>query len=149
MKIVPSAYKFRFYPTLEQRQILARTFGCARYVYNHMLRLRIDAWQSECRSIGYNETSALLTTLKKDESHLWLNEISSVVLQQSLRHQQSAYANFFQKRAGRPKFKNKYAPQSAHYAGTAFALNAESRTLKLAKMPGLWIFAGLVYCRLQ
>ena len=59
------AYQYRFYPTPEQAQILARTFGCARYVYNWALRLRSDAYYKEQQRIGYHETSARLTFLKQ------------------------------------------------------------------------------------
>src|SRR2546426_11062464 len=72
------AYQYRFYPTPEQAHILSRTFGCARYVYNWALRLRTDAYYKEQKRIGYHETSAHLTLLKKQEETSWLNEVSSV-----------------------------------------------------------------------
>ena len=78
------AYQYRCYPTPEQAQILSRTFGCARYVYNFALRLRTDAYYQEQKRIGYRETSAELTKLKQQTP--WLNEVASVPLQQSLRH---------------------------------------------------------------
>ncbi|WP_238328079.1 helix-turn-helix domain-containing protein [Paraburkholderia mimosarum] len=62
---VKRAYRFRFYPTPLQEVILARTFGCARFAYNYMLRLRTDAWQLRQERVGYHETSAALTALKK------------------------------------------------------------------------------------
>ncbi|WP_205736123.1 helix-turn-helix domain-containing protein [Acidiferrobacter sp. SPIII_3] len=86
---IKRAYRFRFYPTPNQEVILTRTFGCARYVYNHMPRMRSDAWMNTHKSIGYHATSALLTQLKKEPDRLWLNEVSSVPLQQSLRHLQA------------------------------------------------------------
>ena len=79
--------------------ILARTFGCARFAYNHMLRLRTDAWMQRQERIGYHESSAALTALKKQPEYAWLNEVSSVPVQQALRHLQNAFANFFAKRA--------------------------------------------------
>ena len=99
---VKRAYRFRFYPTPEQEQILARTFGCARFAYNHMLRLRYDAWLQRQERVGYHETSAALTALKKTPEHAWLNEVSSVPVQQALRHLQTAFSNFFAKRARYP-----------------------------------------------
>ena len=92
------AYQYRFYPSEEQKHILARTFGCCRYVYNWALRVRTDAWH-EGRRVNYNATSAALTALKKAKETEWLNEVSSVPVQQSLRHLQTAPANFFEKRA--------------------------------------------------
>ena len=129
---VKRAYKFRFYPTSEQEMVLARTFGCARFAYNHMLRLRTDAWMHRQERIGYHETSAALTALKKQPEYAWLNEVSSVPVQQALRHLQSAFANFFAKRARYPKFKGKGGPQAAEYTTSAFRWDGKS--LKLAKM---------------
>ena len=129
---IKRAYRFRFYPTPEQAHILARTFGCARFAYNHMLRLRADAWFERQERIGYHETSAALTQLKKGPEFAWLNEVSSVPVQQALRHLQTAFANFFAKRAGYPTFKRKDGPQSAEYTTSAFKWGGGS--LKLAKM---------------
>lgn len=129
---VKRAYRFRFYPTPEQAQILARTFGCARFVYNHMLRLRSDAWVLRQQRVGYHETSAALTRLKKTPEHAWLGEVSSVPLQQALRHLNTAFLNFFARRAGYPSFKRKDGPQAAEYTASAFRW--DGRELRLAKM---------------
>ena len=129
---VKRAYRFRFYPTPEQERILAKTFGCARFAYNYMLRLRTDAWFKEKKRVGYHETSALLTELKKTPEYAWLNEVSSVPVQQALRHLQTAFNNFFAKRAAYPAFKRKDGPQSAEYTTSAFKWDGKS--LKLAKM---------------
>lgn len=129
---IKRAYRFRFYPTPEQEMILAKTFGCVRFAYNYMLRLRTDAWFKEKKRIGYRETSALLTELKKTPEHAWLNEVSSVPVQQALRHLQTAFNNFFAKRAAYPTFKRKDGPQSAEYTTSAFKW--DGRALKLAKM---------------
>src|SRR3989475_6608538 len=90
------AYHYRFYPTDEQKHLLARTFGCARFVYNWALRLRTDAYYKENKRIGYHETSALLTQLKQQEEYAWLTEVSSVPPQQALRHLDKAFRNFFE-----------------------------------------------------
>ncbi|CAE6795716.1 IS200/IS605 family transposase ISEc42 [Paraburkholderia nemoris] len=129
---IKRAYRFRFYPTAEQEAILARTFGCARFAYNHMLRLRTDAWYQRQERVGYHETSAALTALKKTPEHAWLNEVSSVPVQQALRHLQTAFANFFAKRAKYPNFRRKDGAQSAEYTTSAFKWDGAS--LKLAKM---------------
>jgi putative transposase len=109
------AYRFRFYPTPGQEVILARTFGCARFAYNHMLRLRTDAWYQRQERVGYHESSAALTALKKTPEQAWLNEVSSVPVQQALRHLQTAFANFFARRAKYPDFRRKDGVQSAEY----------------------------------
>lgn len=129
---IKRAYRFRFYPTAQQVEQLARTFGCARFAYNHMLRLRTDAWYNEQKRVGYHETSAALTALKKQPETAWLNEVSSVPVQQALRHLQTAFTNFFAKRAGYPTFKRKDGQQSAEYTTSAFKWDGQ--TLKLAKM---------------
>ena len=129
---IKRAYKLRFYPTPEQELILAKTFGCARFAYNYMLRLRTDAWMQRQERIGYHETSAALTALKKQPEHAWLNEVSSVPVQQALRHLQTAFVNFFTKRARYPQFKRKGGPQAAEYTTSAFKWDGVS--LKLAKM---------------
>lgn len=126
------AYKFRFYPTPEQELTLAKTFGCARFAYNYMLRQRTDAWFQRQEKIGYHETSAMLTALKKQPEFVWLNRVSSVPVQQSLRHLQAAFGNFFAKRSKYPQFKKKGGVQSAEYTTSAFKWDGSG--LCLAKM---------------
>jgi putative transposase len=129
---IKRAYRFRFYPTPEQEVILARTFGCARFAYNYMLRLRTDAWFKEQKRVGYHETSALLTELKKKPELEWLNEVSSVPVQQSLRHLQTSFSNFFAHRTMYPTFKKKDGKQAAEYTTSAFKWGGKE--LRLAKM---------------
>lgn len=97
-----------------------------------MLRMRTDAWLQRQARVGYHEISAALTALKKTPEHAWLNEVSSVPLQQALRHLQTAFANFFAKRAKYPKFRCKDGIQPAEYTASAFKWDGTS--LKLAKM---------------
>ena len=129
---IKRAYRFRFVPTPEQETILARTFGSARFAYNYMLRLRTDAWFNKQKRIGYHETSALLTGLKTKPEFEWLNEVSSVPIQQSLQHLQRAFNNFFSHRAKYPTFKKKDGKQSISYVSSAFKW--DGKELKLAKM---------------
>lgn len=129
---IKRAYKFRLYPTPQQESVLARTFGCARFSYNYMLRQRTDAWFARQEKVGYHETSAMLTALKKTEEFAWLNEVSSVPVQQALRHLQAAFGNFFARRAKYPTFKKKDGPQSAEYTTSAFKW-ADGK-LRIAKM---------------
>ena len=129
---VKRAYRFRFYPTPEQIDLLARTFGCTRFAYNYMLRLRTDAWYERQERIGYHETSAALTALKKNPDYAWLKDVSSVPLQQALRHLHQAFSNFFARRSQYPTFKSKHAKQTATYAASAF--DWDGKKLTLAKM---------------
>ena len=128
-----SRWTFRCYPTPEQEQHLARTFGCVRFVWNWALRLRSDGFRAGER-IGYPETDRRMTALKATPEHAWLNEVSSVALQQSLRDLQVAFSNFFDKRARYPAFKRKDARQSANYTERGFSFDPATRTLKLAKI---------------
>ncbi len=104
-----------------------------RYVWNWALRLRSDGWRSGER-IGYPATDKALTAMKAAPEHVWLNEVSSVCLQQSLRDLQTAFSNFFDKRASYPSFKRKEARQSANYTERGFSFDAKTRTLKIAKI---------------
>ncbi|SFK68681.1 RNA-guided endonuclease InsQ/TnpB family protein, partial [Azotobacter beijerinckii] len=114
------AYQYRFYPTPEQAELLARTFGCMRFVYNSVLRWRTDAFFKEQKKVGYTQASARLTAIKKLPETAFLNEVSSVPLQQCLRHQQAAFKNFFEGRAKYPAFKSKKHRQSAEFTRSAF-----------------------------
>src|SRR5215472_7538657 len=104
--LVKRAYRYRFYPTEAQAAQLSRTFGCVRLVYNKALEARTTAWHEHVRRISYAEASALLTEWKRTNQYSFLNDVSSVPLQQTLRHQQTAFANFFAKRAQYPRFKS-------------------------------------------
>ncbi len=126
------AYKFRFYPTEEQKQILAKTFGCVRYVYNWALRLKTDAYYNEGKRLYYKDLSAQMTELKRQPETVWLNEVSSVALQQSLRHLDRAFINFFEGRGSYPQFHKKHGKQSVSFASSAFRWDGENITL--AKM---------------
>ena len=128
------AYRYRCYPTNTQAAVLARTFGCARFVYNWALRLRTDAYYERQERVSYADTSAALTTLKQQPATSWLNVVSSVPTQQALRHLDKAFRNFFEGRAKYPAFQKKRGAQSAEYTASAFRWDAETRTLTLAKM---------------
>ena len=110
---------------------MARTSGCARFAYNYMLRLITDAWLQRQERVGYHETSSALTALKKTPEHAWLNEVSSVPVQQALRHLKTAFANVFAKRA---RYPGKDGMQLAEHTTSAFRWVPERRELRLAKM---------------
>ncbi|MFJ1974168.1 RNA-guided endonuclease InsQ/TnpB family protein [Streptomyces sp. NPDC087903] len=129
---VKRAFKYRFYPTDAQAAELSRTFGCVRKVYNMALDARTQAWRRQER-VNYNQTSAMLTAWKRTEELAYLNEVSSVPLQQTLRHLQVAFTNFFGKRAKYPRLKSrKKSRRSAEYTTSGFRFR-EGR-LTLARM---------------
>lgn len=128
------AYKYRFYPDEQQRELLLRTFGCVRLVYNKALEERTAAWRLRGESLTYADTSALLTQWKKTEELAFLNEVSSVPLQQTLRHLQGGFQRFWNKQANYPRFKSrKSSRHSATFTAYAFRWNAERGELRLAK----------------
>ena len=106
------SYKFRIYPNIAQVQQIRRTFGCCRFVWNHYLAQRIEAYRETGKSPTRFMQDKSLTSLKKQEETIWLQEVDATALQSSLRDLDTAYQNFFRrvkkgKKPGYPKFKSK------------------------------------------
>ncbi|MBQ3557869.1 MAG: IS200/IS605 family element transposase accessory protein TnpB [Oscillospiraceae bacterium] len=101
------SYVYRLYPTKYQEEQIRRTFGCCRFVYNHFLAVRKDAYEADKTSVSFNECSRRLTALKKEIE--WLNEVDSSALMYSLHALDHAYQNFFRspQKTGYPKFKRR------------------------------------------
>lgn len=115
------AYRYRFYPTDVQAEQLLQTFGACRWVYNEGLALRVKAWEDYGLSLGFAETSRALTGWRRAPETAWLQDVSSTVLQQSLRHLDSAFARFFKGSTKYPKPKRKHRSRdSATYVRTGF-----------------------------
>lgn len=95
---------------------MRQTFGCVRFVYNRGLDIKSRAWSTESKNISQVELSRQLTQWKKDQETSWLSDVPSQVLQQSLRDLESAYSNFFKKRAKYPRFKKRVGKQTAKFA---------------------------------
>ena len=129
------AYKYRFYPTPDQVELLAQTFGCVRFIYNSILRWRTDAYYERQEKIGYTQASTRLTALKKEPEFAWLNDVSSVPLQQALRHQQAGFSNFFAGRARYPTFKSKRHKQAATLTDAAFKYRDGKLYMAKSKAP--------------
>jgi len=129
------AYKFRIYPTPEQETVLRQTIGCCRFVYNWALAQRREAWVTSKKSVSYNATSKGLTELKESPEKVWLNNVSSVCLQQSLRNLDSAFVNFFKKRASYPSFKSRKNGGSARFLDNAFRVEGDNLFLAKIKTP--------------
>src|SRR6266700_2785531 len=129
------AYRYRFYPTDEQAHNLACTFGCVRFVYNYALHQRKRAYFDHGVKLSTKDLSQALTTLKKEEGTAWLKEVSSVPLQQALRHLDTAFTNFFEGRAEYPVKKKKHGVQSASYTSNAFTWDGTALTLAKQQEP--------------
>jgi putative transposase len=131
---VRTAYRCRAYPGEAQQAALNRTFGCVRVVWNRTLAARQQLWRTEGKNLSYAASDAALTSIKRDPSFAFLTEVSSVPLQQTLRHQHQAFAAFFAKRARYPRFKSRCSRQSAHYTRSAFSMRGG--VLRLARTEG-------------
>jgi IS605 OrfB family transposase len=132
-EVVKRAFKYRFYPTPIQADQLNRTFGCVRLVYNRALDARTRSWTVDRQRTGYKQTSAWLTEWKRTDELSFLNEVSCVPLQQALRHLQSGFVAFWDKRSRYPRFKSKRRSRaSAEYTRSAFRWR--DGQLTLAKM---------------
>ena len=99
------AYKYRIYPNKKQREIIAKTFGCCRFVYNTYLAKRIELYEQNKESFSYVQCSSDMKNLKSEL--VWLKEVDSTALQSSLRDLDMAYQKFFKEHSGYPKFKSK------------------------------------------
>jgi putative transposase len=105
-----------------------------RFVYNWALHLKTETYAQTKKNLSYHQLSAELTKLKKQAEYGWLNQVSSVPIQQALRHLTTAYTNFFEGRAAKPTFKKKRSEQSATFASNAFTWDSHTHSLTLAKM---------------
>jgi len=110
-----NALKVRLYPNKEQEVALAKNFGCCRLVWNYYLEKTNNQYKETGKGLSYCEMAAYLTQLKKLPDYLFLQEATAATLQQSLKNLESAFKNFFQKRAKFPKFKSKHKKQSIRY----------------------------------
>lgn len=99
------AYKFRIYPNKKQEELINKTFGCCRFVYNRYLAKRIELYKNNKEAYSYKQCSSDLTNLKKEL--VWLKEPDKFSLQNSLKDLETAYKKFFKEKTGFPKFKSK------------------------------------------
>ena len=111
-KTVHKSYRFKIFPTREQEILLAKHFGCCRFVFNRFLEQRQQAYQTEKESLNYYDNAKALTALKKEEEYVWLKDTNSQSLQASLKDLENSYQRFFKKQNKFPRFKSRYEPQS-------------------------------------
>ena len=144
------SYKFRIYPNRQQQQLIQRTFGCTRFVYNYFLHFRKETYEASSETINYVKSSALLTQLKKEL--IWLKEVDSIPLQESLRDLDFAYQGFFRRvkrgeKPGFPRFKSKRDRRKSyktkqHVSNGKPTIWVDSSHVRLPKL-------GLVKCRVS
>ena len=134
-------YRFRLYPTDEQRTLIEKTFGCTRKVYNHFLDLRQTEYKNNKTSLSYRDCQNRLPAFKTE--YPFLQEVDATALQCALRNLDAAYQGFFKKRSGYPKFKKKH---DSHKTYRSNCVNGNIRLFEKAiKLPKL----GLVPCRVS
>jgi putative transposase len=109
---VEKAYKYRIYPNKKQKEIIIKTFGCCRFVYNTYLAKRIEMYEKEKESFSYVKCANDMRKLKSELE--WLKEVDSTALQSSLRDLDAAYQKFFKEHSGYPKFKSKKTHQFSY-----------------------------------
>ena len=131
------AYKFRIYPNKEQEELIQKTFGCCRFVYNKFLSLKKELYKTEKKTLTYGQTCKQLTELKNEL--IWLKEVDSNALQKELKNLNRAYENFFEKRASFPKFKSKKNNHKSYTATQNRTIEVKSDMIKLPKLK--WIKA--------
>ncbi len=105
-------FKYRIYPNACQREQIARTLGCCRFVYNRALDVKKSAYAKTGKTVSWAELSRMLPAWKRDSETSWLAQADSMALQQSVRDLDRAYKNFFRRvreggKPGFPKFKSR------------------------------------------
>ncbi|MGB3207641.1 MAG: RNA-guided endonuclease TnpB family protein [Crinalium sp.] len=123
--------KVRIYPNKGQQEALAKSFGCSRFVWNFYLNKTNTQYQETGKGMSYCDMAKDLTQLKKLSDYEWLTEVTAATLQQTLKNLESAFKNFFSKRARFPKFKTKLRAQSIRYPESCSIKNGG---LKLPKL---------------
>lgn len=137
-KVISKAYKFRLYPNREQQILINKTFGCARFIYNHYLAESIEDYENTGKSKTYNQNSADSTQLKKELT--WLSDVDSWAITNSLKDLETAYKNFFRRckngdKPGFPRFKKKSHRQSYRTTNpNKYKLNIKNGMIRLPKL---------------
>lgn len=131
------AFKFRIYPTKEQVELINKTFGCSRFVFNYFLVKWDEAYEQTGKGLSYNACAKQLTQLKKELS--WLKEVDATALQNSLKRLDNAFKRFFEKQNNKPKFKSKRNPVQSYtsqcnYSSSRPTIEVIDNKIKLPKL---------------
>ena len=124
------SFKVRIYPNQEQQILINNTFGCVRYIYNYMLRLKQKAYNIFKLKLNYVKISSILTKLKQRKS--WLYKVDAIALQQCLRDLDITYKNFFNG-SGFPRFKSKRGKNS-YRTNNNLHLDQDNKKIKIPKV---------------
>ncbi len=127
------AYRYRIYPNKKQQELIQKTFGCTRFVYNYYLNKRKEKYENDKITFSYNMCSKDLTKLKQKLK--WLREVDSVGLQTSIKDLDLAYQKFFKEHTGYPKFKSKKNRYKSYKTkNTNSSINFKNKHIKLPKL---------------
>lgn len=107
------AYRYRLYPNKQQEVLLAKHFGCCRFIYNYALDKKVKAYQKDKTNLSRFDIQADLPKMKKSEEYHWLSEVNSLSLQAALANLDSAFVKFFREKKGFPNFKSKKASKQS------------------------------------
>lgn len=130
------SFKYRLYPTKEQKAQIQKNFGCVRFVYNYYLAKRIEMYEKYKETFNYYACAKDLTQLKKELT--WLKEAESTSLQSSLKNLDRAYRKFFKAYSGYPRFKSKKTHRFS-YTCKCVSNNIEIIDTNKIKLPKLGI----------
>ena len=125
------SFKVRVYPNKEQKVLIDKTFGCARFIYNFMLNLKQKLYKDFNISLSYNHMSKILTELKRHKT--WLKEVDKWSLQNSIKDLDSAYQKFFNG-DGFPKFKSKKRDKNSYRTNHRIQLSVDNKKVKIPKV---------------
>lgn len=126
------AIKVRLYPNKEQEQKINKTLGCYRFVYNHMLALKQEAYNKDKTKLGLCELSKyFFEKMLKDEKYAFFKEENKHVMQQAIRQMLSAYNKFFKEHNGFPKFTSKKHRQSALFSSVSISKRNTFETMHI------------------
>lgn len=141
--MILKSYKYRAYPTKEQEVLLAKHFGCSRWMYNYALDKKIKSYQQEKKSLSRFEIQKDIPALKKADGTEWLKEVNSQTLQASLENLDKAFTKFFRDKKGFPKFKSKHDNRQSFSVPQNGIVDFETSTISLPK------FKNPIKCKLH
>lgn len=128
------SFIYRLYPNKEQEILLAKHFGCNRFIYNWALNLRKESYEQSGKTISKFELNKMITQLAKKEEYSWLQEVLSQSLQQSIQNLDTAYIKFFKEKTGFPKFKSKKTHRHSYRIPQNVKIDFETHKVFLPKI---------------
>ena len=135
------AYKYRIYPNKKQQILIAKTFGCCRFVYNQTLAYRKELYEKEKKSIGKFDCNNYCNQVLKNE-YEWLREVDKFALTNAIYNMDSAYQKFFKEHTGFPKFKSKRNNKKSYstsFNNNNIEISFDNSKVKLPKLK--WVKA--------